>query len=141
MNYHRLREIVGQADSAAILERAAQCYNLELAKGLRDTPLPFDEKEIPVLAWSAAWFKNRYGFYTPSVTEKIKYYFVARRAIKSARLRHANENLDFMQINNYTCDLKADIIGRSIGKVLRRNLPKKVIGGLKAGMKKAIRNN
>ncbi len=140
MDYHKLRELVGYADAEAKLERAFQCYKVQLAKGMREGhSLPFDEKDVPALASSSAWFKNRYGYYTPSALEKVSHYCVLRRARASARDRYSDKELSYMDIDNSIYHLRAAHMGMIIANRLKSILPKGVISGLKNSLKRNIK--
>jgi len=123
MDYRKLRELVGHADAEARLVRAVQCYKNQIFEGLREGPLPFDEKEIPALAAHAAWLDNRYGFYTPSIRERVSNCCISKRVHASARARYTNKELDYTEVNLCISSLKATKIGMAIGNALKRHLP------------------
>lgn len=130
MKYRKLRELVGSADAEARLARALQCYNAQLAEGLRSEPLTFNEKDISKLVLAAAWYSNRYGFYTPSSLEKISHYCTLKIARASARAHYANKNLDYYEVNRCVGSLRAAIISRVVGKILKKRLSKKTLKNL-----------
>jgi len=139
MDYCKLRMLVGHADAEARLVRAVQCYKNQLVEGIRERPLPFDEKEVPALAARAAWSENRYGFYTPSIRERVSNCCISKRVRTSARARYTNKELDDVEVNLCISNLKATKVGMAIGYALKRHLPLRTKIELKRGFKRSIK--
>lgn len=120
------------------MERAFRLYQTDCPQNLGYN---FLGENIPKLAWAAA------GSYSPHRTyqERFSDYFTKRQALKRARTKYVNKEMNITEIRANVGMLEDYMRIRALvkpaAKIIRKRMSKSELKGLKRVIKKTVENN